>query len=209
MTILGSILTAEDRRTQRVKNILHHLPKLRPVVYRRMVEAGLAHVYISNKSVPNMDDMGWLHGVAPRGWPPGITWDVIPGTYDPERHFLLLGGGEHGSRSLALHETGHAINFLLGYKDTPALIEHHKRLYRKLNDYERQGGPGGDAGRDEFFAESIATLMIEGRMAAFKTYDHPYVEWLVDVLRSPKIVAAKRYQLSDYSRGACLTGPLR
>lgn len=214
MSILEGRLTVQDRRTRRARNILKHMTLIRPVVWQMLVNVGLEHVYVSNKAVPYMDDMGHLRGVAPRGWPPGATWDTIPGTYNPERRFLLCGGGGHGSESLLGHEGGHAINFLLGIRDSEALISHHKRLYHKLDAaYYRQDGPGGYAGRDEMFAESVAIRIIHGKDRAIHTYDGAYVRWLDDILAHPRKVgdlrAARELADTQYGRELCLTGPTR
>lgn len=219
MTIFGERLTVEDQASARVRHILRHMTGFRPVVWRTLLEVGLQHVYVSNRAVPYMDDMGFLHGVAPRGWPPGATWDTIPGTYNPERHFLLCGGGGHGSVSLLGHEGGHAINFLLGIRDTEALIAHHKRLYHKLDDaYYRQDGPGGFAGRDEMFAESVATRITHRRGHSVRVYDERYVAWLDDILAHPRVMGVLQvargwgdpeWAGTQWGRGLCMTGPTR
>lgn len=156
--------------------------------------------------------MGFLTGQAPRGWPPGVTWDDIPGTFEPSKRYLLLGGGEHGSISLGLHETGHAINFLLGINNGAELIEHHVRLYDKFTDpYFRQGGPGGFAGRDEMFAESVAFRLLMGRKLSIHRYDKKYLDWLERILwHPPEAMRKKALDLREYAgaRGMCRTGPV-
>src|ERR1700732_741022 len=41
-----------------------------------------------------------LRGIAPRGWPPGSTWDLVPGTFYPKSNEVVLAvigppGGSH------------------------------------------------------------------------------------------------------------------
>jgi hypothetical protein len=52
-----------------------------------------AGIYIGDKAVPELDEMGHLRGVRPRGWEAGRSWDDVPGAYDGNSRKLLLGGG--------------------------------------------------------------------------------------------------------------------
>lgn len=111
-----------------------------------------------------------LKGVRPRGWPPGSTWDTVPGAFMPDRNEVVIctrghdtpegphvpGTGEgHGSSNLVLHESAHSIDLAAGSgrssgadfnaarnKDVPGLPA-----------YETQPGT---AGQQESYAESAA-----------------------------------------------------
>ncbi|WP_045748525.1 hypothetical protein [Actinoplanes rectilineatus] len=75
-----------------------------------------AGIYIGNKAVPDLDDLGHLAGHPMPTWGPGHTWDEVPGCYDWPARVLALGGGNatHGSQSLALHEFGHVADDTAG-----------------------------------------------------------------------------------------------
>jgi hypothetical protein len=83
-----------------------------------------------------------------------------------------------------LHETGHAVGDLLGFDNSPALIEHHKRLHAKLDPYLQQGGAGAFAGRQELFAEGLAATLMH-REFAIRKFDAEFVDWMEkEVLRT-------------------------
>jgi hypothetical protein len=119
-------------------------------------------IYVGNGSLPDQDDMGFMKGVRPRGWPEGSTWDDVPGGYQPAFKEVALGDeGNDGSQSLALHETAHAVGDLFGIASSKELKDWHEELYRQLGPYEQQGGPRGQAGREEMFAEAVAASLLE------------------------------------------------
>jgi hypothetical protein len=135
-------------------------------------------VYINNdKTIPDMDEMSDLKGVRPRGWDEGMTWDIVPGAYDPRKKYVLAGHGDHGSCSAVLHEYGHAIGHLMQLDNSPQLISIHSKNYAKLPKYLRQDGPGGQAGRQELLAEGFAEVLIDRRMAVIY-YGSEFVEWV-------------------------------
>lgn len=98
-----------------------------------------------------------LKGVRPRGWSPGKTWDIVPGVYDPNVNTVVIatsGKHSHGSYNLALHETGHAYDAVLGRPSGSAAFKSAYRLaYSSLGGYFKQPGA---AGRQETYAESFA-----------------------------------------------------
>jgi hypothetical protein len=114
---------------------------------------------------PVTDVMSELRGVTPRGWPPGKTWDDVPGLYDPSTHRVIVsgGGGGHGCVSLVLHETGHAFDSALG--DASSSVE-----FRQLRDGMDTTNPyyaqPGEAGREEVFAEGFAAWAHNRHMPA-------------------------------------------
>ncbi len=113
-----------------------------------------------------------LRGVRPDGWPEGLTWDIVPGTWiDATRHVIIAtrGGpagervvpdrasGAHGSFHLVIHEAMHGHDRLKRHRisagstfgaartaDLPALGP-HERLE-------------GVRGLEETYAESAARV---------------------------------------------------
>lgn len=109
-----------------------------------------------------------LKGVQPRGWPAGMTWDIVPGVYLPNRKqvvvaTLAMPGGRrlpvrgegHGSFNLLLHETMHGHDFLKNHRLLGAgkFVAARTADFAKLGSYEQQAG---DAGLQETYAESAA-----------------------------------------------------
>jgi hypothetical protein len=110
-----------------------------------------------------------LHNVAPRNWPAGSTWDIVPGAYIPELHKVVIatqptpGGGWHvpvygeleGSRSIVIHESMHAYDYenLDNKKSAdPAFLAARQTDFALLGAYFQY--PNG--GAEETFAESAA-----------------------------------------------------
>jgi hypothetical protein len=110
-----------------------------------------------------------LRGIAPRGWPPGSTWDLVPGTFYPESNEVVLAvigppgyshipakGEGHGSEDVVLHETAHGLD-MGGGLPYPSSDEAFKAArdpdFGLLTGYEKQPSP---AGEQETFAESAA-----------------------------------------------------
>jgi hypothetical protein len=107
-----------------------------------------------------------LKGVQPRGWPPGATWDKVPGAYLPDRNAVVIatagtganlhvpGTGEgHGSVNMVVHEATHAIDAHGGGSKAAAFLAARTKDLGALSAYERQAGV---AGPSETFAESAA-----------------------------------------------------
>ena len=86
---------------------------------RKMKSVGI-HVIVSRNSVT--DYLTNLKGVQPRGYPPGWTWDAVPGTVNGNNEVVvathtgangereLPGTRQSSSADVTLHEIGHAIN---------------------------------------------------------------------------------------------------
>jgi len=103
-----------------------------------------------------------LKGVQPRGWPPGMTWDSVPGLYDPGTNQVIVAtrggkvpptGDGHGSANLVIHEVGHAIDEAGGGSDAPEFVAAYDKDKNALPAYEQQAGKPG---REEAYAESMA-----------------------------------------------------
>lgn len=108
-----------------------------------------------------------LRGKQPRGWPPGSTWDSVPGVAFGNRVYVATmakngrrvvypTGIRHGSLSLTVHEALHGYDFENRHRfiRSSAFKKARKAQYKTcLNAYQRQAG---DAGLQETFAESGA-----------------------------------------------------
>lgn len=110
--------------------------------------------------VTDLDGMKNLKGQTPRGWPPGSSWDQVPGLYSPSDRAVIMGDNvDHGSVSLALHESSHALDDALG---TPSMTRQFKEVHREFEQsvpmspyFSRAGNPTG--AESETFAEGFAT----------------------------------------------------
>lgn len=116
-----------------------------------------------------------LKGVKPRGWPPGSTWDKVPGANGSDRNEVVIAvighaqndphvprtGEGHGSVNLVVHESGHAVDLNQGGANTtiPSRSTHSRfqaarnKDLNTLDAYESQPDP---AGSQETWAESAA-----------------------------------------------------
>jgi hypothetical protein len=108
-----------------------------------------------------------LRGVVPRGWPPHLTWDVVPGTYFHEKLCVVVatiddGGqrvvptrdsGRHGSFNLTVHESLHGYDYSGEHAvlQDRAFVDARTADMPRLGAYEQQAG---SAGLEETFAES-------------------------------------------------------
>lgn len=111
-----------------------------------------------------------LRGVHPRNWPNGMTWDVVPGVYLPDRKQVVVAtvpgpggrvlpplGSGHGSFSLLVHESMHGHDFLKGHRIIrgSAFRDARQADFHALGAYEQSAG---EAGLQETYAESAARL---------------------------------------------------
>ena len=109
-----------------------------------------------------------LKGVKPRGWPPGSTWDSVPGLNQPnskETVIAVIGhaagkarvpktGENHGCYNLVLHEGSHAIDMnglAISRSTGPNFQKSRTSDLTTLSAYEQQSG---NAGLEETYAES-------------------------------------------------------
>ena len=109
-----------------------------------------------------------LRGEAPRGWPPGVDWTVVPGCYLPDERAVAIAtvdrggrrripakGDRHGSWNLVIHETMHADDYAAPRRRSRNRDFVHAREadVAALDVYQRQTGA---AGLEESYAESAA-----------------------------------------------------
>jgi len=151
-----------------VDAVVAALQQLPVVLLERAHRAGV-QVVACRDSVT--DHLANLRGVTPRGWPPGTTWDRVPGLYDPATMTVVMAthdgargerelpepGHGHGSSNALFHEFGHALDgtnalghdsrspaFRAAYgDDLPALRTQNLSYLLQP----------GDAGPEETFAE--------------------------------------------------------
>jgi hypothetical protein len=140
-----------------------------PVTALRAMEAGGVKVIACRDSVT--DFASDLKGVQPRGWPPGATWDSVPGAYMPDRNAVVIAttghgtppgahvpatGEGHGSANLVIHESAHAVDSNVSpslNSGSPAFNAARASDVSALPSYETQAGA---AGQSESYAESAA-----------------------------------------------------
>ncbi|MGC4121458.1 MAG: peptidoglycan-binding protein [Myxococcales bacterium] len=160
----GGSATSEDADV-----VARSMQSLPPAVLEGIQRSGVQIVAARGSVTDVLTD---LKGVRPRGWPPGATWDQVPGVYDPSRHTVVVATDElngrrvlsrrHGSFSLTLHEVGHGVadRNALG-RDTGDTSAAFREAYTAdVPNLERQNQTyllqPGDAGPSEAYAESFA-----------------------------------------------------
>lgn len=161
LTKIGGSGTAED-----VAAVIDEVAKL-PLLALRQMQANGTKVVACRNSVT--DYMPELKGQAPRGWPPGSTWDAVPGLFYPGKNEVVVGtrasasggrvvpptGEGHGATSLVVHESGHSLDYrggMVSSKDA-AFLAAYEADKAKLPPYLQQAPP---AGHEEAFAESLS-----------------------------------------------------
>jgi hypothetical protein len=125
---------------------------------------GLDGIYVGAGGVPDLDDMGALHGIAlPSG---KATWDACAGAYGDRK--IVVGTRPSPTPDVMCHEVGHALDDLDSppgkwQSDSPEF----KNIYDQCqpyiaSDFHRQRG---GLGRKEFFADSFAAIASAQRPA--------------------------------------------
>jgi flagellar motility protein MotE (MotC chaperone) len=188
---LEGILKVEDYDSPSVKKLVSELAKYPEPVLKKLKAEGLNEIHIADLAVPDLDSNSGLRGVHPRNYKdPNKTWDTVPGAYSPGNNSVSIGVGGHGSDSVAIHETGHAIG--AKFKDDKGVnLDHcdemvaiHKKIFDKLSPYQQgQDGktpaiPGNTAGCEETFAEALATLLEEGEAKTVEKYSKEMLDFL-------------------------------
>ncbi|HXN88381.1 MAG TPA: PAAR domain-containing protein [Methylocella sp.] len=161
LTHAGGSGTEEDRQL-----VAAELAKLPISVLNRMRANGTRVVACRNSITDYRTD---LKGVQPRGWPPGSTWDSVPGANTPDRNEVVIAtrgqgtpagahvpatGDGHGCANLVAHESMHSVD--QGPNNPSASAEFNAARNAdksKLDSYENQPGA---AGQEETYAESAA-----------------------------------------------------
>ncbi|HEY5017141.1 MAG TPA: hypothetical protein VII59_10210, partial [Streptosporangiaceae bacterium] len=135
-----------------------------PLALQEKLANGLDGIYVGAGGVPDLDDMGGLHGVQlPSG---KATWDACAGAYGDRK--IVVGTRPSPTPDVMCHEVGHALDDLDSppgkwQSDSPEF----RRIYDQCqpyiaSDFHRQGG---GLGRKEFFADSFAAIASAQRPA--------------------------------------------
>ena len=140
-----------------------------------------------------------LKGVKPRGWPPGSTWDSVPGLqqqngkthevviatigHDKGNAHVPVTGEGHGSANLVIHETAHGVDYASDPHVSAGAPFNGARDPDKpaLSAYESQPG---NAGQEETFAESCARFYSNDPSSASNT-PHLHKYWRDNPLGPP------------------------
>lgn len=116
-----------------------------------------------------VDHLPQLENVGVRGWPPGASWRTIPGVYSPKDRTVVVAtvgegaaprrvpatGEQHGSISLAVHETFHGFDYSTGHLRSKAKrFRNAWKADRALLGHEYYTNK--KAGHEESYAESAA-----------------------------------------------------
>lgn len=130
---LGGGANEED-----IAPVLAELVKLPAQVLRALAQTGFepgtartstarqTQVVVCRGSVT--DHLQYLRGKQPPGWPPGTSWDDVPGVYAPQANNVVIATvadtnrgrivpespSQHGGRNLVVHEVMHAYLALTG-----------------------------------------------------------------------------------------------
>ena len=166
--------------------------------------AGGTEIRFGTMTYPRLTNRPELATQQPRGWPAGTTFNDVAGAYNPGDNMLTItSAGQKMSQlgRVVPHEVGHALSRVMAKtKGKKNEVQNHSEVRRahianfgKLPKYFKQGGPGGEAGMSEFFAESVAQfvdpplstinqLIISGRQAVIEFADEQYANWLETIL---------------------------
>jgi hypothetical protein len=149
--------------------VAQQLVLMPPGMLQTMINQGV-HVVACRGSIT--DYRADLRGVHPRGWPPGATWDTVPGVYNPDTNEVTIAvvgqgtpegahvprtGEGHGSANMVIHESTHSIDHQASGNDRSASDPNFTAARNAdsagLQPYENQPGA---AGQQESYAESAA-----------------------------------------------------
>lgn len=180
VVVTAGSATDEDR-----KAVLAQVERMPEGGLQALKDAGIKITVVRDSVVEALPS---LKGVQPRGWPPGSTWDSVPGLYDPDTKQVIIAtrngkvpktGDGHGSVNLVYHETGHAID--------EAVKGHTDADFVKARDADMAALPAylaqtGDAGPEETYAETLALYQSDPD-ACRKQYPNLYAYWATDPLK--------------------------
>jgi len=135
-----------------------------PQLIKERLVAGLDAIYLGPGGVPDLDEMGGLHGVPlPSG---RATWDACAGAYGERK--IIVGSKPSPTPDVMCHEIGHALDEIDGrdgvwQSDSAEFITLYTRCLPWLaNDFHLQSG---SLGRREFFADAFAAIASNQRPA--------------------------------------------
>jgi len=135
-----------------------------PSRIKQILAAGLDAIFVGPGGVPDLDDMGKLHGVPlPSG---RATWDACAGAYGERK--IIVGSRRSAAPDVMCHEVGHALDDIDGsgerwQSDSGEFRSIYGRcLPRLVSSFHRQEGA---VGRREFFADAFAAIASRQRPA--------------------------------------------
>ncbi|MFA4930262.1 MAG: hypothetical protein WC570_00120 [Patescibacteria group bacterium] len=177
----ANLLSIDDLQSGEVKGYLADIDMMPKKLIDNLKEGGV-NVVIGNTDVPGLSNNRLLEG-KPRGWDQD-NMSGVKACYDPVNKIVYAGEGMGASTSPVLHEYGHAVIDLFDSTGNPKIIEAHERLYDNLGDYLKQGGPGGEAGVDEFFAESFADYIKLPKKLFVARYDEQWHGQMKEIIKN-------------------------
>ena len=135
-----------------------------PQLIKERLVAGLDAIYVGPGGVPDLDDMGGLHGAPlPSG---RATWDACAGAYGERK--VIVGSRPSPTPDVMCHEIGHALDDIDGMdgvwqSDSAEFTALYSRCRPWLaTDFHHQSG---HLGRREFFADAFAAIASSQRPA--------------------------------------------
>src|SRR5215472_17633824 len=135
-----------------------------PQLIKERLVAGLDAIYVGPGGVPDLDDMGGLHGTPlPSG---RATWDACAGAYGERK--VIVGSRPSPTPDVMCHEIGHALDDIDGIgldwqSDSDAFgVLYEQCLPWMGSEFHTQGGR---LGRREFFADAFAAIASSQRPA--------------------------------------------
>jgi type VI secretion system secreted protein VgrG len=138
-----------------------------------------------------------LKGVQPRGWPPGSTWDTVPGAYMADTNEVVIAtrghdtadgphvpetGEGHGSSDLVLHESAHSIDEAAPGGRRSAGGDFNTARNGDLGTLDSYETQPGEAGQEENYAESAARYY-GGDPSDAKNHPNLHKYWASDPLK--------------------------
>jgi len=103
----------------------------------------------------------------------------------------------YNSDSVALHELGHAYDFLSDQLSDKVESEAHKRLFDKLNNYLKTYEAGGIVGGDEIFAQSFAEYFYYSKDEFVARYDEDWYNIMDQVIKHPEFLSPREKLKKD------------
>lgn len=175
-------LVIRDEGTPAVQDHLRDLNLLPDTLLSKM--GSKVSINLGNVPMTELDSNQAMKGKAPRGWPPGYTWDSVGGAYNSAANSVTVGNGKAKSAgiSVALHEYGHGVQAkIMTAQQFKKLNTIHNNIYDKLPAYLQQGVRGGGAGASELWAEGFATVL-KDRPTAVKNYGQDFVSLVDEII---------------------------
>jgi hypothetical protein len=135
-----------------------------PRLIKDRLAAGLDAIHVGGGGVPDLDDMGRLHGVAlPSG---RATWDACAGAYGERK--IVVGSRPSPTPDVMCHEVGHALDDIDGpagqwQSDSDEFCSLYAQCQPHL--VSNLHAQRGILGRREFFADAFAAIASRQRPA--------------------------------------------